>query len=426
MKKYAGFVIVAQLLVLMAGCSVSPLPGLRGLSQVSVTPEQEVQLGRQSTQQLIQLLGGVYPDQALNDYVSLIGHRLLPEEAKRDQSFQFKVVNHSVPNAIAVPGGFVLITRGLLLSLENEAQLVSILAHEIGHLDARHGIEEIQRSAAGAASGSRTGESEYVRPLIQFREGTERLLRKVYTPGEELEADRLGIDAMIRGGYSLQGIAELMEVLARKAGSQTSSEENSGILHRHPSTPERQLARREYLMRFYPNDLGSDGPDPSAFKQHLERLSLSSGAYELYDRARYAEKMGQEAEALEHYHRAIQEAPQGLLLSSLGMAYLRAEDLIPARRYLQQAVTVDPDYYQSRLGLGYIAVRNQHWVDAITQLTASLALLPTAQGIYLLAEAEEGRGNIVRARQLYQTLVQVDGKTQLGQAAAARLKQLPR
>ena len=148
-------------------------------------------------------------------------------------------------------------------------------------------------------------------------------------------------------------------------------------------------------------------------------------AYTLYEQARTAESQGELNIAIETYHKAMQQAPEnGLLLTGLGMAYLRNEDIVPARRYLLKAVRFDPDYYKSRLGLGYIYLQNRQLPKAITQLEKSLQLLPTIQGTFLLGEAEEAQGNLPRARELYQVVVQTDKNGKLGKTATTRLRSL--
>ncbi|MDA3903235.1 MAG: tetratricopeptide repeat protein [Desulfuromusa sp.] len=156
---------------------------------------------------------------------------------------------------------------------------------------------------------------------------------------------------------------------------------------------------------------------------HLEETHPQ--AYLLYEQARSAEAQGQLDIAIETYHKAMQEAPEhGLLLTGLGMAYLRKEDMIPARRYILKAVNFDPNYYKSRLGLGYIYLQTRQLQKATTQLEASLRLLPTLEGTFLLAEAEEAQQNFTRARQLYQTVIEVDKNSKLGETAASRLRSL--
>ncbi|MBW6509550.1 MAG: hypothetical protein K0A94_08415, partial [Desulfuromonadales bacterium] len=188
----------------------------------------------------------------------------------------------------------------------------------------------------------------------------------------------------------------------------------------------RRQAVRDYSAAAYPGYRSAKGLDRTAYGRQMASLHQSALAYQLYDQARYAEAAAEQTKALQLYHQAIRQQPQSLLLTALGMAYLRGEDLIPARRYLRQAVAADTDYYQSRLGLGYIHLRRAEWPDAVAEIEASLALLPTLQGVFLLAEAEEGRGNGDRARNLYRHLLEVDSRSALGRAAAERLRQLPR
>jgi tetratricopeptide (TPR) repeat protein len=145
----------------------------------------------------------------------------------------------------------------------------------------------------------------------------------------------------------------------------------------------------------------------------------------IYEQAYAAESRGEFENAIGLYHKAMQQAPEnGLLLTSLGMVYLRNEDIIPARRYLLRAVGYDPDYFKPKLGLGYIYLQNQQLDKAITQLKASLQLLPTVEGTFLLAEAEQAQGDLTRAKQLYQAVVQVNKNSKLGKAAATRLRSL--
>jgi len=161
-------------------------------------------------------------------------------------------------------------------------------------------------------------------------------------------------------------------------------------------------------------------------EQAVQRLrETHPEACALYEQARTDESQGQLDIAIETYHKAMQQVPKsGLLLTGLGMAYLRNEDLVPARRYLLKAVRFAPDYYKSHLGLGYIYLQNRQFPEATAQLEASLQLLPTIQGTFLLGEAEEAQGNFPRAQELYQVVVQVDKNSKLGQVAATRLRSL--
>jgi len=162
------------------------------------------------------------------------------------------------------------------------------------------------------------------------------------------------------------------------------------------------------------------------YDQAVQKLRKTDPeAHRFYHQAHTAEVNGELVIAIEGYHKAIQKAPENeLLLTTLGMAYLRNEDIIPARRYLRKAVSFNPGDYKPRLGLGYIYLHNQQFKAAVNQLELSLKLLPTLEGTFLLGEAEEAQGNLSRAKQLYQTVVQVNKNSKLGKSAATRLRSL--
>lgn len=162
------------------------------------------------------------------------------------------------------------------------------------------------------------------------------------------------------------------------------------------------------------------------YDQALQQLGEAyPEAYLFYQQAHAAEINGELDIAIELYHRAMQQVPEnGLLLTRLGMVYLRNEDTIPARRYLLKAVRYNPGYFKPKLGLGYIYLQNQQLQKAVTQLEDSLRLLPTVEGTFLLAEAKQAQGNLPEAKQLYQTVVRVDKNSKLGKTAATRLRSL--
>jgi len=254
---------------------------------------------------------------------------------------------------------------------------------------------------------------------------TANLIDKRYSREQESESDRLGIDYMVQSGYAPQGAIELQEIFYQKIDQGQNADWLSGLFRSHPFSVERLEANRNYVATRYPGNGRGYGLDRNSYAQAIAPLVETRAAYDLYDQARELEAKGQLDVAIETYHRAMQQAPEhGLLLNGLGMAYLRKDDFIPARRYLIKAVNVDPDYYQSRMGLGYIYLQNKNPAEASAHLKKSLELVPTVQAAYLLGEAEEAQGNLVQARQLYQAVAQADANGKLGQAAAAKLARL--
>lgn len=354
-------VLVVALLFVVGGCAPRTFPG-RMIDDSYPTREEEKLLGDRLSTLLIQYLDGEHSDQALKDYLNHLGQQAMIAD---DNSLTLvRIANHSSSVFLALPGGYVIVTRGLLQELESEGQLAALFAGETASLQTGHGAQRM---------------AEFIRHRAVFLQEVE--------PGEP--------------GY-LQFFMlarELRELLA--------------------SVPDQVSADHSDQHRVRKID-------SRAFSHHIRGLREAAPAYTLYHQARQAELEEDRAAALQLYRQAVQLQPRSPLLTALGMAYLRNEDLIPARRYLRQSIQDDPDFYQPRLGLGYIHLQRSEWSDAVRELEASLALLPTVEGVFLLAEAEQGRGNTARARNLYLHLQKADGQSALGRAATDRLRQLSR
>ncbi|MBU3937569.1 MAG: M48 family metalloprotease, partial [Proteobacteria bacterium] len=127
------------------GCAVNPVTGKSELAFYSMSEQEEVSLGSKAFPEAIQRMQGEYHDQRLKEYVTAIGMRLAQVSHRPHLSYSFKVVNDSSPNAFAMPGGNIAITRGLLVALESESQLAAVLGHELGHVTARHSMQNLQR-----------------------------------------------------------------------------------------------------------------------------------------------------------------------------------------------------------------------------------------------------------------------------------------
>ena len=415
--------LLVVLLSVGAGCAPRGLP-VKISDATLPTSEEEKQLGAILSNALLQYLGGEYPDSTLQHDINEIGRRLVG--GGDNGPIVIRIANHSDPLSLSLPGGVVILTRGLIQEFESEAQLAALLALEHGHFQAGYVTENmgfLVRGRAVLLHEVRPGEPGYSQRLALLREVTELLRRKGYGSRNESSADVTAIDLLVRAGYPLDGFFELNDIWER----QTRIASVAGrSVHPYVLSSQRLQSVRDYIAASHPGYRGVADSDSTAYVRQQENLLHYALAYERYNQARLAEVSNDQSTALQLYHQAIQQHPESMLLTALGMAYLRGEDLIPARRYLRQAKMVDADFYQSRLGLGYIHLRRSEWSDAVDELEASLSLLPTLQGVFLLAEAEEGRGDGVRARNLYQHLIEVDGRSALGRAAAERLRHLPR
>ncbi len=143
MLKRSLYLILILSLLGGISCATNPVTGKKELMLVST--EQEKEIGRETDKQVIQQFG-LYENQALQGYVTSIGKSIVPHTHRPGLSYEFKVVDSPAVNAFAVPGGYVYFTREILAYFNNEAQLAGVMAHEIGHITARHSAQLITRA----------------------------------------------------------------------------------------------------------------------------------------------------------------------------------------------------------------------------------------------------------------------------------------
>ncbi len=432
--RVARFIYRACFLLLLfslAGCAVNPVTGKRELSLFQVSDAQEVELGKKSFPSALQQMGGAYPDARLEAYVQTVGAGLARYSSRPGLPWSFKVINDSSPNAFAVPGGYIAISRGLLVNLENEAQLAAVLGHEVAHVDARHSVQGMQRGALLDATlavlSGVAGESVYGPLTRQAGELAAGMLDRSYSRDQERESDQIGIDYMVRAGYNPQGAVQLQEFFYRQLEGGADPNWVAGLFRTHPFSKERLEANKAYIARRYAGVAVDPGArfEVAALKSAIAELSGTSEGYALYDQARRLEGQGDLSAAVSTYLQAAAAAPdQALILTGLGTSYLKSGDVRSARLHLARAVQLDPDYFNSRLGLGYVYLQQKDAREAVVQLEKSMSLLPTLQGAYLLAEGYEGVGRNNDALALYRQVAEADPRGKLGQAAVRRINAL--
>ena len=198
---------------LSAACATNPVTGQRELTLMSEA--QEIAMGRESDAQ-VKAEMGVYDDQALQQYVSRVGLQLAKLSERPNLPWQFTVVDQPAINAFALPGGFIYITRGILPFLDNEAELAGVLGHEIGHVTARHSVQQYTRSVGGAiALGGLGVFVPAARPFGQLSEQALSLLFLKYGRDDELQADGLGARYEAMGGWDPEGVPGMLSTLGR-------------------------------------------------------------------------------------------------------------------------------------------------------------------------------------------------------------------
>lgn len=222
---------------LAAACATNPATGERQLSLVS--EGQEIAMGRQAAQQVQQTIGLV-DDADLQRYVQQVGGRLAETSERPDLPWSFGVVEDPVPNAFALPGGFIYITRGLMGLLTNEAELASVLGHEIAHVTARHSVSQISRAQLAQLGFGLGGilfpQVQQLSPLLGA--GLDLLFLK-YGRDDEREADALGFTYVRTEGYDIREFPDVFATLERASDEREGRAGLPGWLSTHPTSAER-------------------------------------------------------------------------------------------------------------------------------------------------------------------------------------------
>jgi predicted Zn-dependent protease len=214
MKPLSRIAVIAMVLS-VASCAVNPVTGDRQLALVSES--QEIQIGREVATAAEQQFGLV-EDAALQAYVHRLGTRLAQASERPELPWTFKVVDDPTPNAFAAPGGFIFITRGLLALLRNEAELVAILGHEIGHVTARHSVAMMSRAQlAQLGLGIGAMISPTVAEFGDLAAGGLQLLFLSYGRDAERQADDLGYRYALEQGYDVREMVNVFAALQQSA-----------------------------------------------------------------------------------------------------------------------------------------------------------------------------------------------------------------
>ncbi|MEE4274032.1 MAG: M48 family metalloprotease [Thermoanaerobaculales bacterium] len=199
-KDRAPFVIAAAAcLVALSACTLNPATGERQLTLISEAQERAI--GKQAVPQVLATFGE-YPDEEWQAYVDNLGQALAAASERPHLDWEFHVLDDPLVNAFAYPGGYIYLTRGILGHFNSEAELVSVLGHEIGHVTARHSVEQMsQQQLAQLGLGVAAAASEDFRPFAGYAAAGLQVLFLKFSRDDERQADDLGLRYMTRGGY---------------------------------------------------------------------------------------------------------------------------------------------------------------------------------------------------------------------------------
>jgi len=242
-KKSLTYIISIAIISLMVACSTNPVTGKKDFSLIS--KDQELAIGAQASKEVLKQSKRLNNPQ-LQAYVNRIGQMLASKSHRNNIPYHFTILEDPSVNAFALPGGYIYITTGLMAYLNSEGELAGVLGHEIGHVTARHGV---QQQSAGIASAillevlSKKAGANTTKSLGQLSNA----LIRGYGRNHELQADKLGAEYIARVGYSPQNMLDVIGVLkaqeefskyqARREGRQPPS--YHGVFSTHPSNDQR-------------------------------------------------------------------------------------------------------------------------------------------------------------------------------------------
>jgi predicted Zn-dependent protease len=252
------------------GCARNPVTGKSELSLVSES--QEIQMGKEASAQVAQSIG-LYNDSKVQSYVAEIGKRMAAQSERPNLPWEFHVVDDAAVNAFAIPGGFIYVTRGLMGAINTEAELASVLGHEIGHVTHRHSVQQISKSQlAQLGLGIGSILSSDIARFGQLASAGLSLLFLKYGRDAENQADQSGFRYALQQNYDVREMPKVFQTLSRIS-------ETGGAgklpewLSTHPN-PENRIERTEKMLDTLNVDLSKAVVDREEYLRHVQGMTF--------------------------------------------------------------------------------------------------------------------------------------------------------
>ena len=240
MVKKKMVILIAAFLLPCYGCAVNPVTGENQL--MLLAPSDELRIGQQYAPEVEKQLGGRIDNPKLQNYINGVGQRIAGVSHMPSLRFYYTAVNDESINAMALPGGYVFITTGMLEKLSSESQLAAILAHETVHITARHSAQSMSNQIGMDILLSAITSEKTPQSLTTVSQLGGQLIHLSHSREHELQADSFGLDYLAGAGYNPNAMIETMEIL-----EQQNSVRPFEYFSTHPSPANRKKKLLEYI-----------------------------------------------------------------------------------------------------------------------------------------------------------------------------------
>jgi len=375
-----------------------------------ISEEKEVKLGKLYIPSFIDKFEGLYPEKKVQKYINHLGLKIA-KVTERKVPYKFYVVNSNIINAFALPGGPVIITRGLFLQLDNESQLVGILAHELGHINARHHIKFLEKQLALSiifqigsllVPQDLTGEI-----LLQLGQISASLLTLKFSRDQEREADKYGFLYTFKAGYSPQGMIEVFEKFKKLEKIRPPE-----WLSTHPLPESRIRETKKYIATFKPT--GILIKDTQRFHKIKKLILTTKNSYEYVEKGKKAYKNGYIIKAKNYFKKALKLYPKNTIaLIYLAKINLKENNLKIAKNYIKSALKYDPNFFTSNILAGIIYFKLKNFNTALRFFEKGKSLIPfNGISYYYTGRIYEKKGNLVLAIKNYKKALDLGPKNE--------------
>lgn len=251
--KTTVFFLSVSTLFFIGGCTENPVTGRSEFTGL-MPPAQEANIGASQHKEIIKQYGGIYRNQAVQNYVSEIGRKMATYSERQDVQYRFTVLDSPVVNAFALPGGYIYVTRGTLAVANSEAELAAVLGHEIGHVSARHQASRYSQGVLTQLGASVLSAAIGLPAASQAIGLGSNLYMSSYSRDQETQADQLGVRYLSRSGYDMMGMSNFLRNmnLYQSVNAQIEGKQAQGFSYfsSHPDTAGRVQQSRAEIANY--------------------------------------------------------------------------------------------------------------------------------------------------------------------------------